>query len=485
MTPSVSSGNPNVASSAPTVVMVDEQNNRLMVNEWACADPDVLAWARRQPGNELVPRFGQVVKLGILALDAVGTRATLAEVEKSFEAMRSKLLADMNGLVGPDGRFTLELSQHYDSMENALNTYLGRDGELARQLAEAIGEDSEFEARLKGFLSPNGDLSIFMQTYLGDNGRLKAILDAYVGDKGKVAEQLDEVFGPRGEFRSELDRVFGENGGLVYRLLNPTDENAPLGKFRAVMLDTLDIRKPESPFGLIMRKLDGIETAVAGQKATKAEAQKGTDKGNKFQDRVYAALLPVALKYDDQLEHTANEQGLTGKKGDHLATVATGREPVRIVFEDKNGRVAFVGKDSIWREIEAAKENRQAAFAVCVIADANKPQEAPVLQFVAPNKTVIVYVDDEDPASPALDAAYALARLLALSEVTAAGTRKLTATEIQAYVERIGRSLQMVRAMKTSLTRSIENLEGVQETLVQMQTEIAAALEDLQRELDE
>jgi hypothetical protein len=460
------SGSSAPANKSPTMILVDEQNKRLTVEHWGSADPDVVNWALAQPGTELVPRFEMLLKLGVLATRAVTATATVEDVRREFDRWRTTILRDMDALIGQEGSFTQRLNQQFTNMDDALRAYLGRDGELAKQLDDAVGADSEFLRKLRAFIAPDGELA--------------HMLDAYIGGEGELASRLDQAFGETGELSRRLESVFGEKAGLVYRLLNPMDEEAPLGKLRKSLLDASDLANPKSPVALILRELQEVKAAVGIKQAVKAAEQKGTGKGARFQDRVFEALLPIALRFNDDLEQTGDKPGATGKKGDQVATIAgnNGASP-RIVFEDKNGRLTYKGEGSIYREVEEAKENRGACLAVVVVADQHRPAHAPLLEYNEPNRTVTVYVADEDPAGPALEVAYCLARKLALDTTRTEGKR-LTAASVHAYIARIHGALERIQSIQGGLSKNIKSLEDTKGKLDELRAEIVAALDEME-----
>lgn len=306
-----------------------------------------------------------------------------------------------------------------------------------------------------------------------------------MGGDGELATRLDDAFGEKGDLHDRLEDVFGEKAGLVYRILNPMDEEAPLGKLRKSLLDANDLANPKSPVALILRELQEVKTAVGIKQAVKAEAQKGTGKGTRFQDRVFEALHPIALRFSDDVEHTCDKPGPTGKKGDHVATIAgtNGTSP-RIVFEDKNGKLTYKGEGSVYREIDEAKKNRDASIAVLVVADKHRVADAPILAYNEPNRTLTVYVDEDNPAGPAIEVAYCLARKLALDTTHNEGKR-VTAATIEGYIRRIHGALERIQGIQAGLTKNIKSLEDTKEKLDEMREEIVAALDDLEEGLDE
>lgn len=246
------------SSEEPAAVAFDPEAGELVVQDWSSDDADVGAWAEAQTATELPERFAYVVKLGILASKTVATAATVEDVRREFEHMRTTLRADLDSMFGEGGVVMKALEAHFGDdglLATTLDDYLGKDGKLAEQFEEAIGEDGEFEKRLKSFIGPKGELSKLMADYLGEEGELERIMGEFVGDEGKLKEALEEVFGEKGELHRELEKVFGTKAGLVYQLLNPANKEAPLGKLKKNILDIMDIRREDSRSSFSRRTL--------------------------------------------------------------------------------------------------------------------------------------------------------------------------------------------------------------------------------------
>lgn len=464
-------------------VMVDSEAEALVVRGWTSNDAEVVAWAEAQDAAELPERFAAVVKLGILASQTVAAAATVEDVRREFERMRTTLRADLDSLFGEGGVVTKALEAHFGDdglLETTLNDYLGKDGKLAEQFEEAIGEDGEFERRVKAFIGPKGELSKLMAEYLGEEGELERIMSEFVGDEGKLKEALDEVFGEKGDLHRELERVFGTKAGLVYQLLNPANEEAPLGKLKKNLLDIMDVRREDSPFRLLKKDLDEIKIALGARKASQEMAERGTQKGVPFQDRVLEALTTIALRYSDEVRDTSNEPGPLGNVGDGVAVLNhVGASVPRIAIEVKSGAIKLKGNDSLWRELAEARENRAASITIGVVSQKHRPVKAEQLEFSQPSKAILVFVDDEHPHDVPLEAAYKLARTLAISEVKV-GSRQVTAAEITAYTGSIRRSLELIQAMKRGLTSTTSKLTELHGDLEKMRQEIIEQLDELE-----
>ena len=171
-----------------------------------------------------------------------------------------------------------------------------------------------------------------------------------------------------------------------------------------------------------------LEREDADQRVAE-EAQRGTAKGRTFEDRVHAAIERIAVARGDCARHVGDERGEGGsKKGDTVVEVgaADGACLGKIVFEDKDDQLS---RNAAWNELNAAMAERQADFAVLVVAgEESIPAKREQLLEYEGNK-LIVAVDPELPDEMALELAYRYARLRVLMardralEVDAAGVR--------------------------------------------------------------
>lgn len=463
-------------------VILVTPDGEVVIHDWRTRDPDVVRWARQQEG-ELTSQFTKVLRLGILASESLAVPATLSDVRRAFDEMSGQLRSYVDSLFGEQGQVHRTIREWFGPdgrLTTNLERYLGDEGELAAKLKEAVGADSDFERKLHQFIAPDGNLAHLLDEHLGEDGKLRREFEKYLGDRGRLEHSLDEVFSPEGKLGRELGKVFGPESGLAYRLLDPKKEDSPIGQLRKTLLDTLDVRKPESPYAILNQKLDKILNAVAAEEARAVEAEKGTKKGREFEDRVFEALQVIALQHQDAIQPTGEEGGPTGKKGDSVVTLSGTSHRVRpkVVFEVKSrGRLTFKGEGSIWRELEGARANRGAEYAVGIVTDKIRPSREAILQFSEPSKAIIAYVDEDDPQGPVLDAAYSLSRILSVREHTE-GKRELRAENIVPSIDRISRSLELIRGIRRSVTTHMTGLKT-------FESEIQGKLESLQSEVEE
>ena len=175
-----------------------------------------------------------------------------------------------------------------------------------------------------------------------------------------------------------------------------------------------------------------------------------------------------------------------GKKGDTVVEIggAAGSPLATIVFEAKNKRLS---KNDAWTELNGCMGERDAAFAVLVVAGEDKvPAGLEELTEYQGNK-IIAVLDREDPDPLALRLVYRYVRARVLAdgadqlEVDAAGVRD-AAEEAGARLKRANR----VRKSLTNVTNSAkaagdefdEMVADVERCLARIEGLVAAAASD-------
>jgi hypothetical protein len=213
-----------------------------------------------------------------------------------------------------------------------------------------------------------------------------------------------------------------------------------------------------------------------GHELELAEAEEaGTRKGRTFEERVHAALERIAAGRGDVAVHVGDERGAGGtKKGDTVVEVGAADGPVRgrIVFEDKDDQLS---KNKAWEELNGAMAERDADFAVLVVAGEDKvPAGREQLAEYEGNKLIIA-VDPETPDELGLELAYRYARCRVLMsrdhalDVDAAGVRD-AAEAARAALKRAN----AVRLALTNIDKSTKKArEGVEAIVGDVEGELA------------
>jgi hypothetical protein len=226
-----------------------------------------------------------------------------------------------------------------------------------------------------------------------------------------------------------------------------------------------------------------LEREEADQRVAE-EAERGTAKGRSFEESVHALIEEIASGHGDAARHVGDESSESGgKKGDTVVEIggALGSPQATMVFEAKNSRLS---KNDAWAELNGCMGERDAAYAVLVVAGDDKvPSGLEELTEYQGNKIIaVVDRDDPDPLALRLVYRYVRARVLAAGEsgleVDAAGVRD-AAEEAAARLKRANR----VRKSLTNVTTSAdaaraefdEMVADVERCLARIESLVAAA----------
>jgi hypothetical protein len=286
---------------------------------------------------------------------------------------------------------------------------------------------------------------VLRANFADGEGRLPRAMEAYLGDSGKLNRLVAELFDENrrgsaiGRLQQLLGRYFDGDGSQLAQLLDPTRQGSPLYQFRSEV--TGEFRK-------LSERIAELE---AGTRARAEERSKGTAKGVDFEDAIEARLTALAHGAGDLLERTATDAGdaLRSKKGDFVLTVDPSRTrgaSLRVVIEAKDRATSgrrFAG------ELAEARENRGAAVALAVFTPPTAPNgTAPLALF---GNDVYCTYDPEADDTVALEAAFRLARLLALASLRDAAVQ-LDVDAVQAALDDVRRAVGEIQSMKTRLT---------------------------------
>jgi hypothetical protein len=329
--------------------------------------------------------------------------------------------------------------------------------------------------------------------------RLGKALEA--GDQ-QLAERIAQSFdGERdGSVQKEIDRMLGraleEQRERIVKLFSSEDGANPLTDFKAAVVrgfKALDERQQNegeanrARIEALQREMIELKEREEADRRVAEEAERGTAKGRTFEELVHATIEEIATAQGDAAHHTGDESSEAGgKKGDTVVEIggALATPVATMVFEAKNKRLS---RNDAWPELNACMAERDAAFAVLVVAGEDKiPSGLEELTEYQGNKMIVVLDRDEpDPLALRLVYRYVRARLLATSqgglEVDAAGVRD-AAEEAAARLKRANR----VRKSLTSVTNSAgaarqefdEMVSDVERCLARIESLVEAAAQE-------
>ena len=290
------------------------------------------------------------------------------------------------------------------------------------------------------------------ETFAAKNGTLPLTLERFLGDHGTLRRLVDDLFDEErrdsaiGRMRTLLGGYFDGDGAIVSRMLDPRRADSPLHGFRTEMQV------------LLKDVSDRLVRLEAARDARADERDKGTAKGQDFEDEVEARLDVLLRGTGDLVEPTGTAVGnsVRGRKGDFLITLDpswTRGLPVRVAVEAKSGRV---GLAKLCRDLDETRRNRGAVVAVAVYRAGNAP--AGCAPFTLHGEHIICEFEPDDPDDTALTAAVRVARVLALAAVRDR-VNVVDAAAVRRDLEGIRAQLNTIQGMKAKLT-SISTTTG-------------------------
>lgn len=206
-----------------------------------------------------------------------------------------------------------------------------------------------------------------------------------------------------------------------------------------------------------------------------AEAERGAGKGRTFEELAHGMLEAIAAEHDDAATHTGDRSNESGaKKGDTVVEIggAVGAALATIVFEAKNKRLS---KNDAWAELGACMRERDAAYAVLVVAGDDKVPAGlhDVTEYQGNKMIAVLDRDDPDPAALRLVYRYVRARVLA---ARAAAGEDVDASAIQDAAEEAAAQLKRANRIRKSLTGVTNSAAAAREELDGMIADVEVCL---------
>jgi hypothetical protein len=227
-----------------------------------------------------------------------------------------------------------------------------------------------------------------------------------------------------------------------------------------------------------------LHDARGAESELAAERERGTGKGRTFEQQVFDLIDEMALARGDVAHHVGDLPSASGgKRGDIVVEIdaAAGASKGRVAFDAKDEKLS---KNRAWEALNASLAERDAGFAVLVVASEEKvPAGREQLHEYEGNKMVVALDKEElDPRALALAYRYARCRCLMANEkllgLDAAGVRDAADEAMSAL-----KDAQRVRRSLTGATNSVETarsaLDGmiarIEASLARIESLIAAS----------
>jgi hypothetical protein len=344
-----------------------------------------------------------------------------------------------------------QLVEHrFEEMTSDLNRKIEDFAERVDESAESLLDDEK------------GKLTIALRSWLEEVGTLLGDTFDETSKKSAIAK-LEGV----------LEAARKEQTRAVKQLLNPHDDESPLGRWRAQIVETVKERSDK-----IEEAVQNLATQMQVKGAVAEEHGQTALKGFDFEDVVLSVLTSIAIAHQDVPAHVGNETGSDGtKKGDIIVTLNPSDSPIgvlRYVVEAKDRRMTLKGALD---ELDEAMRNRDATAGFMVFAgQALSPVDEPFQCFH--DKALIVLDKDElDPCALRLGSTWARWTVRREEMET---SEEVDIGRIQALIESARRSLKTARSVKGDHTRARTAIDQAGRHVDDLVAELEATLDELE-----
>lgn len=287
---------------------------------------------------------------------------------------------------------------------------------------------AKIDTSLKDFFDPaKGSLPTTLKQYLGEDGKLAQLFSDKHSDS--VPSRLKTLL------QSELT---GEQSTFL-KALDPSDEKGPVGKLAK------DLRG----------RMDGMMTAIAGEKAAEAVAERGPQKGAPYEEIVLPALEKIAKIFGDTVEDVHAQK----RAGDFVVQLDPETVPgitIKIAVDAKDSDLGLAESERVLRE---SRENWNAASAMLVFALDDQAPSVVVTPFGRLAEGYACVFDKNTEDSSVLEGAYRFVRLEAVRSVQ----RTLVAVEPEKLGEKVEQAAVKLRELSTVKRRITEMRSSLDE----------------------
>jgi hypothetical protein len=343
--------------------------------------------------------------------------------------------------------------------------------ERARKIAEGLEEQFE---RFLG--EDGGAMSKVLDSHA--DGLAELIAQHFGGDRNTaVQHQVKEIVAKSlTDSRQDLLRQFSAQDG-----------HNPLADFKASVVR--EVKRSGESHDKLIEKIAQLESEVrrlhdarAAEDELAAERERGTGKGRAFEQQAFELIEDLAAVRGDAALHVGDERSASGgKKGDIVIEVdaASGAAKGRIAIDAKDEKLS---KNRAWETLNAALAERDAAFAILLVASEEKvPSGRQQLHEYEGNK-MIVTLDKESMDGRALELAYRYARCRCL--MAAERDLALDAVGVRDAAEEALSALKDAQRIRSSLTGASNSVKAARDTLDGMVGRVEACLERVESLID-
>lgn len=342
--------------------------------------------------------------------------------------------------------------------------------EVERSFAERAEETSkQLQEQFEHFLGEDG-------------GALAEVLDSHAGETAELIAQHfgdDRSTAVQHQLRELISKLLNESRQELVRQFSAEDGHNPLSDFKAAVVR--EVKRSGEAHEKLIEKLTQLEGEVkrlhdaqGAEADLAAERERGTGKGRQFEQQAFDLLEEMASARGDVAHHVGDERSAAGgKKGDIVIEVdaASGPAKGRIAIDAKDEKLS---KNKAWAELNAALTERDARFAILVVASEEKvPAGRDSLHEYEGNK-MIVALDKETFDARALELAYRYARCRCL--MTAERELQIDAPGVRDAADEALSALRDAQKIRASLTGASKGVDGAREALDVMVQRVETSL---------
>jgi len=313
-----------------------------------------------------------------------------------------------------------------------------------------------------------------------EQGEVRKTLDAF---RSEFDKKLGDTFDPDskksvlGLVNAMLDDTHRMHVESLRRILDPSDDDGPLGRYRA---DILKAVRAESEH--VRKVVTSLSEKVAVRAAEKDLMEKTAIKGASFEDIVHDYTSAIAATHGDLAGQTGRTAGALGSlKGDEVVTLNpddTNGRPGQYTLEIKDRKL---GQAAILAELDDALANREAQAAVAVFSrQEHSPAAVP---FVYNGNRAIVVLDKDNPDPAALTLAAMWARWTVRRALCDAPTDEINTELIEQTIDEAARALDRVTTIRRCHSIAIKKIGEATEQANSLHDEIDDALDRVRNEL--
>jgi hypothetical protein len=322
------------------------------------------------------------------------------------------------------------------------------------------------------------------ERFLGEEGgAMPKALEAHAGEVGELIAQhfgAERSTAVQHQLRELMAKLLNESRHDLLRQFSAEDGHNPLSDFKAAVVR--EVKRSGETHDKLIEKLAHLEGEVRrlhdareSEAELAAERERGTGKGRTFEQRAFEAIERMAAARGDAAHHVGDERSASGgKHGDIVIEIdaAAGLAKGRIAIDAKDERLS---KNRAWAVLNAALAERDAGFAILVVASDDKvPSGREALHEYEGNK-MIVALDKETLDTTGLELAYRYARCRCLM----AGERQLQidAPGVRDAAQEALSALKEAQRIRSSLTGATNSVNGAREALDAMVARVQSSLE--------